>query len=476
MPQIEQLSLLPEDERVEWLTRRPEDQWFDRKSARTTAKQLADLMVGLANAEGGLIVLGIWDRRVEGIASGGPRRVNEWRQAAMDLTDPPVRHRFQLIDCTTTGGRADHLGVVEVEASERVHRNARGETYLRVGDENRRLGPLEAQELAYDKGDSVFDGTVVQGAVESDLDPELVERYLRRVRASGRRREALQARGLLALDRRGALRPSVAGILVLGANPQAHFPQATLRLLRYQGSSREAGARSNVIRDRRLEGPLPAQVDAARRALRRWIPEAIRLGEQGRFLPSTIIPEFAWLEAIVNATVHRSYSLGGDHIRAEVFDDRLVVESPGRLPGLVQVETIRSTRFARNPRVARAMSDLGYGRELGEGVNRMFEEMERAGLPDPVYLQGPASVQVTLLADPLARRILSRLPAGSERFAEFLTRRGRVTTTEAVQLFGTSRPTALNYLHDLTEAGLIEHVGSSLKDPRGFWRLRRGEG
>jgi ATP-dependent DNA helicase RecG len=187
-----------------------------------------------------------------------------------------------------------------------------------------------------------------------------------------------------------------------------------------------------------------------------------------------LIPEPVWLEAIVNAVIHRSYSIGGDHIRVEIFQDRLEVESPGRLPGLVRLENIRSTRFARNPRVARAMSDLGYGRELGEGVNRMFEEMSLVGLPEPVYSQGPASLTVTLLADTLVGRVLDRLPRGSERFAEFLSREGRVTTTEAVDLMQSSRPTVLKHLHDLASEGLLEHVGTSLKDPRGYWRLVRG--
>lgn len=148
------------------------------------------------------------------------------------------------------------------------------------------------------------------------------------------------------------------------------------------------------------------------------------------------------------------------------------MESPGRLPGLVRLDNIRFTRFARNPRIARALSDMGYGRELGEGVNRMFEEMSRAGLPDPVYAQGSASVRVTLLAEPLARRMLDRLPSGSERFVEHLSRTGRVTTAEAAELMGVTRPTARKYLHDLAEQGLIEHVATSYRDPRGYWRLR----
>jgi ATP-dependent DNA helicase RecG len=200
----------------------------------------------------------------------------------------------------------------------------------------------------------------------------------------------------------------------------------------------------------------------------------MRLGSRGRFVRSTVLPEFAWLEAIVNGVTHRSYSIGGDHIRVEVFDDRLEVVSPGRLPGLVRLDNLRTTRFARNPRIARALSDLSYGRELGEGVNRMFEEMNRAGLPDPVYHQLSASVRVVLLADTVVARLLEYLPAGSERFAEHLNRARRISTTEALDLMGLSRPTVLRYLHELAERGLLEHTGTSLKDPRGMWRLSTG--
>jgi ATP-dependent DNA helicase RecG len=265
-------------------------------------------------------------------------------------------------------------------------------------------------------------------------------------------------------------------MLILGKDPQQSFPEAYVRLLRYRGSSRETGVRANVVQDVVFGGPIKQQIDLARRRLRRWIPRTIHLRETGRFGRSTLIPEFAWLEAIVNAVVHRSYSIAGDHIRVELFGDRLEVESPGRLPGLVRLENLRSTRFARNPRIARAVADLGYGRELGEGVNRMFEEMQRAGLPDPIYTQGQASVKVTFLADTLSGRVIDALPPGMERFVEYLSRTGRLTTTQAVSLMQLSRPTALGHLHRLAEMGLIEHVGTSLKDPRGYWRLYRGEG
>lgn len=471
---LEQLELLPDDRRVALLRERPEDQWFDRKSSRTEPRALGELMVGFANADGGLIAMGLHKGAVEGVDRAGARMMNEWRQAAVNFTDPPIRHRFEVVPCVNDDGKDDQLALIEVEVGEHVHRTARGETFLRVGDENRRLGVRESQELDFDRGQSVFDGKPVANAKRSDLAEPAVAEYMQHlVPRPERVDDALQARGLL-VTRRGVSRPTVAGELLLGRDPQRFYPEAVARVLRYRGSSRETGSRSNVDRDLRFDGTLVAQIEAARRRVARLLPATIRLRETGRFQASSVIPQAAWLEAIVNAVVHRSYSLGGDHIRVEVFDDRLEVESPGRLPGLVRVETIRSTRFARNPRIARAMADLGFGRELGEGVNRMFEEMERAGFPAPLYTEGPASVQVTFLFESVFGHILERLPTGSERFVEYLSRNRRITTTEAKDLLGMSRPTTLGWLRQLVDAGLLQHVGTSLKDPRGFWQATFG--
>jgi ATP-dependent DNA helicase RecG len=457
---------------LEHLAQTPEGQFLERKGPRVAARDLGDVIAGLANADGGRIVIGIQDGKVLGVGQESERRINAWRQASTQFVDPPASLRFEIFECFNAAGEQDALVILDVESSTKVHRNMKGEVYLRVGDSTRKLSAAEAQELLYDKGESAFDGSSVAEAGASSLDERAVTRFARAIRARGANANALKARGL-AVERDGELQPTVAGLLVLGEAPQLVFPQAYVRVLRYQGSSRETGARANVLADRRIEGSLIKQVQGASRLLRRWLPEAVRLGPDARFAPEALIPEPAWMEAIVNAVVHRSYSMGGDHIRVELFDDRLEVSSPGRLPGIVRPENIRETRFARNPRVARALSDLGYGRELGEGVNRMFEEMSRVGLPDPVYLQASSSVHVTLLADPLARRILERLPRGSERFVEYASRMGRFTTGEAADLLGLSRPTARRHLYDLAEASLIEHIGTSPKDPRGHWRVKR---
>lgn len=108
--------------------------------------------------------------------------------------------------------------------------------------------------------------------------------------------------------------------------------------------------------------------------------------------------------------VHRSYSLAGDHIRVEIFDDRIEIWSPGRFLGLVDLgDPSDVTRFARNPRIARVCADLRFGQELGEGIRRMFEEMRTAGLSDPVYRQASSGVHLSLLGEPVDRALDARL-------------------------------------------------------------------
>ena len=121
------------------------------------------------------------------------------------------------------------------------------------------------------------------------------------------------------------------------------------------------------------------------------------LGADGRFEWLPIIPEEVWIEALVNAVIHRAYSNFGDHIRISIFDDRMEVSSPGRFPGVSPPEDLTNVRrFARNPRIARVMSDLAYGQELGEGLRRMVSVMESRGLRRPTIRQTAGGTEVAL--------------------------------------------------------------------------------
>ena len=177
----------------------------------------------------------------------------------------------------------------------------------------------------------------------------------------------------------------------------------------------------------------------------------------------------------MNAVIHRSYSVGGDHIRVEIFDDRIEIESPGRFPGVVDVsDPLHISRFARNPRIARVCADLRFGQELGEGIRRIFEEMRLAGLAEPAYTQTAGSVRLTLSSVLVDRALEERLPRSARSVLRLIREAGRLSTGEAVEATGSSRPAVLRQLQALEREGLIEWVGKSKKDPRAYWKLRVG--
>lgn len=446
------------------LIRLAEDQWFDRKSSRINAKDLADALVGFGNAEGGVIVVGLSDGRVEG-TDRDPKLLNDQMQASLDHTVPPVRARSRLVPCIRTDGEGDRLLVIEIEPGEAVHANKRDVAYLRVGDETRRLSFALRQELTYDKGQGAYESRG-SGLRADDLDDELVEQYAKAVGATDVER-LLHARGLSVGDEL-----TVAGCLLFARHPQLVMPEAFLRVLRYRGKERGTGSRQQLVHDQRLEGPLPHQILDARDLISEFEPKRRALAATGRFADVGLVPRDAWLEAVVNAAVHRSYSVGGDHTRIEIFDDRIEVTSPGRFPGIV--ETSRpdeALRYARNPRIARVLADMSYGQELGEGIKRMFEEMRLAGLQEPRYHQSSAAVHVELSGEPLDRKLDASLPDETREIVLALREADRLSTMEVARAIDLSRPATIKRLNALREAGVIAWVGKSAKDPRAYWSL-----
>lgn len=470
---------LDESLEVDALVSTPEGQYFDRKSARIEPRALADSMIGFANADGGRIVVGIYNGRFEQLENEG--RVNELLQAALDYTQPPVRHVGRPVEWTDAEGRSNRLLIFDIESSATVHRNRRGECFLRVGDENRRLQGSEERELVYDKGDSHYDATLVEGLTLSDLDADAVSLYARRVGVEDTKR-LLRARGLVA-DRMGTVGVTQAGWLVFGAEPPVW---SYVRYLRYSGTTAETGVRSNVLDDVRLEGSIPSLIEQSKALLSEKIGTVVRLAPNGRFERMPLLPEFVWLEAIVNALTHRSYSLQGDGIRVRDFEDRLEVESPGRLPGLVRVQNIRTTRFSRNPHIARVLAEATrYVREMNEGVERMYEEMSLSGLREPRFTVGDGSFKVTLYKHPddesrtrrqrVAMRLdLLRQQVGDDRLDALLSRlkiAGKLRPSQIAETLGVSLPTVRKYMGWLEDAGIVMQVKRSTNDPNRVWAV-----
>lgn len=128
-------------------------------------------------------------------------------------------------------------------------------------------------------------------------------------------------------------------------------------------------------------------------------------------------------------------------------------------------------RFARNPRIARGCADLRITQELGEG--RTFDEMRGAGLSDPRYRQTAGSVQLTLSGEPTERRLTGALPSLRQQVLAALREAPELSTGEVSELTGAARPAVLRHMDALRNAGYVQWVGKSRKDPRASWRLIR---
>jgi ATP-dependent DNA helicase RecG len=461
--EVDRVLALPPEEAVTQLTTLREGQWFERKSGRTATKDIATPLIAMANAEGGYVVIGIHDGVVDGVA---PERLNALRQAAHDFTVPAVR--CDVSELHSAQGQI--VLVFQVDPGEHVHESTKGDVYLRVGDESRKLSYVQRRELEYDRGSAPFDGTSVN-ASPNDLDANQVAAYQEAI-GSATPEGMLAARDLLTRD--GQL--TVAGWLLFSERPQTMFPSAVVRVLRYAETERGTGAHMTLLAggDIRCEGSIPGQITQAAALIEEWVPRTQPLAKSGRFEPRPIIPRDVWLEGLVNAVLHRSYSMAGDHVRVEIFPNRIEISNPGRFPGLVDpTKPMEISRYARNPRIVRVCSDLGIARELGEGIKRIFSEMRSLGLTDPIYTQGSGSVRLVLSsADALSDEVRSSLTKGARQVLDVLRLEGQpLGTGQIAELAGLARPTASRHLQTLRDLGLVIWDGQGPKDPRASWKL-----
>lgn len=465
---VEQALNLPPDEAASQLSTLPETQWFERKSGSVKPIDLAKTLTAFANSEGGVIAVGLANGAVSPVSD---QANNDLRQAPIDFTRPPVRTQIQ--ELMTTRGR---VLIFRVGLNDHVHETSKGECYQRIGDESRRLNFQQRQELEWDRGAANFEGTAMSFLSSTDinvtaLNSEKIHTY-QQILGSASPKLALAARDLLTSH--GEI--TVAAYLLFASRPQLYFPSAFVRVLRYSENERGAGRMQSLVEgaDIRCEGPLVDQITEATEVVTQLIPTRRALGDSGRFEGIPIIPKDAWLEGIVNAVVHRSYSIAGDHIRVEIFPNRIEITSPGRFPGAVDPTHPESiSRHARNPRIARVCSDMGITQELGEGIRRIFSEMRRVGLSDPLYEQRPEAVRLTLLAsNAIPETIMESLGDGATKIMDALRLAQRpLGTGQIIDLVDITRPTALRHLAQLRNAGLIVWEGASPTDPRATWRL-----
>ena len=359
---------------------------FDRKSIKIKPKELAKHIIAFANSDGGMIAIGITDKNriIEGI-DYYEEKINDILEVPFRYCFPSIRVKSKRIECIDSDGFENHILLMEIESDSVVHKNHQDEVFIRVGDKSIKLNFEERIQLMYDKGERNFEDTEVVDAILDDIDIPFLKDYIKRIGYSKDEISYLKENKGFLKEKNGKEVLSTAAILLFGKRPQDFLPRARVRFIKYEGIEEKTGAEMNVIKDIVFEGKIYDMLNKTIEYIDSQIKEKTFLEKDGRFVMVEEYPKFVRQELVVNAVTHRDYSIRGTEIQIKMFDDRLVVESPGKLPGLVKKDNMRHTHFSRNPKIAEYLKYFGYVKEYGEGVDRIYKELKEAGFKEVEY-------------------------------------------------------------------------------------------
>ena len=474
---------------LEYMQTEHENKYFDRKSAKIKPSDLAPLISAFANAEGGTIVIGISDKtlEIEGIHQYGMDKANEFIAIPKNGCKPMPQYNEEFLNVINSKGEEDQLLLLHIQPCvDQIVRTINDSTYLRIGDKTKELKGDDLRNLEYAKSTRHFEDEINRDASIEDLDEELISEYKEKLDASHLPTEqVLKARAFIK-SQDGNDYLTNAAVLLFAKNISQFYPNCRVRFVRYDGNSAQVGTRMNIIKDKTIECNILKLIDETRLFISSQLREFTALDPlTGKFKTVPEYPEFSWLEGIVNAVTHREYGMSGRYILVTMFDDRLEIKSPGKLPNIVTVDNIKDTRYARNPRISRVLTDFGWVRELNEGVKRIYSDMADFFLDEPEYSEPEYAVKLTLKNNIVMRNIRQenrleriitpeiwqQLDELEKSILTYLASKKTVTRAELCTFTSKAPNTISARLNHLIKLNIIKRNGSKY-DPKQTYEMK----
>ena len=476
---------------LDYLKYHKEDSFFDRKSAKIDMKNLANTICSFANANGGVIVVGIEDDgNISGFENVSDDKYNQF-QKILSSSYFKILPSCTIEKILVKNNRDldDFILLFHIYAStNKVIYNAKGEVYLRQGDSSNKITDKDQIKiLEYERNEAVFEDEIVRRATVEDLDEEVLDLYRKKIHTNLETRELLKARKFL-VNERGQEYLTNAAILLFAKDPSLFLPSARVRVIKIDGTVLLTGTGMNIIKDVTFALPLYKVITETEKFIETQLREFSHLGEDGKFVSIPEYPEFAWKEGLVNAITHRDYSISGEHIKIMLYDDRMEIISPGKLPGLITIESMMTERFSRNPKISRVLYDLNIVRELNEGVKRIYKEMKDYFLDDPEYSEPQRRAvklvlkinvvmrnkrkNETLLKNDDLNKNWDGLNLLEQQMIQAIHDRGKMTTSELAEFIHRDRKTVQRKLKKLQDLGLVTWIGTSVKDPQKVYVIK----
>lgn len=484
-----------------YLTITKENLYFDRKSAKYDLRDLANEIASFANASGGVVAVGITDKgKIEGFNVVGIDKLNDCQKVVVNYLKTSPVYKTELIDVKNEKGEDDNIILFHIEPSiNTLIRNNKDEVYLRLGDSSKKLTADQVRSLEYETKERDFETEIILDSSIEDVDIEILREYKNRIGATKLSdEEVLKARNFMR-ERDGKLYLTNAGMLLFGKNVYGHFPNARVRVIKFDGTEMMTGEKLNIIKEKTFETNLIRQIREAETFIESQLKDFIYLHQNGLFTPEPEYPHFAWFEGLINAVAHRSYANRGEHITFKIFDDRIEIYNPGGLGGTLTVDTMKTERYSRNPLISRTLTIFELVRELNEGVGRMYQVMKEANLKEPKYIDKEGRSLLLILENNIVERekirgvekgitqnntvssikdieninkVWDKLTDREKIILQEIFNRKEVTSVDVAKIISKSKITAVRTLNKLIEKDLIEWTGNNMSDRTGKYKLK----
>ena len=439
----------------------------DFKEKPPKPANFAATLVAFANHEGGTILLGVNDKgQVVGYQPTKEELDNILR-SGRETCRPSINLGIEQF---TIEGK--NVVAVQVPQGSSIHMTTDGRCLVREGSENVGIESQKLKQLVADRNKGFLESRICDGAIFDDIDLNNVQRYLKaRSSKFGAKMDIpevdfLKSRGCV-VDQHEKLTPTNAGIVLFGKNPRKFIPMDYVTVVKFQGIDHTQG-----YSDRKdFEGIAVDLVDQ----VMKWVDDRMyhggripQSGAQREEVMQFHIPSTR--ELMTNAVAHRDYMNVGSRIIVNMFDDRLEIQSPGKLPGNVTTKNILHSQYARNPNILLTLMEWGYSEGIGQGFDRVYQDLKKGHYRKLKLLDMEGSFIVTLYAKDVEKALATQKRPRSQfelnerqgRALVFLRAHKTITLSQYLKLIPkVSSKTANRDLAEMVKGSILKTQGST---------------
>jgi ATP-dependent DNA helicase RecG len=443
-------------DQADLLLGKQESHFFDAKAKEIKPAKLSKAISAFANADGGELYVGFSEPQPgilkwEGFARA--EDANAHLQVFETLFPLGTEFEYTFLECDELPGAVLQIAISKTQE---IKQASDGKPYVRRGPQSLPVDTAEAlRRLEYAKGISSFETEITPASADEITNTTPVIDFMINVVPSAEPDQWLKKQQLIKNGN-----ATVAGVLIFSDEPQAILPKRCgIKVYRYK--TKEDASRETLAFDPiTIEGWAYKQIhDAVQKAID-VIEEIPKLGAGA--LEKISYPPETLHEIITNAVLHRDYSVADDvHIR--IFDNRIEVQSPGKLPAHVTVGNILEERFSRNGVLVRILNKFPDppNKDVGEGLNTAFEAMTKLGFKPPSIQELENAVLVTIKHEPLASPVQAIL--------DYLNEHDWIKNADARRVTHIQQPHKINNIFREMEArGLIERKQGSNTSGRAY--------